>query len=194
MIYVFLGYMALYAVIWQHEIGHSIMYAVYGCKENAFKVSVPFYLAFSTPAPVDLVKIKSLNKRQHFFIAMAGIVVNLLFGLAGLVLIRYVPFNRDSMIYFIVYTFTLFHFVEAASYMVLNNIYVASDIISIQNYRPIYRVPTFIVGTLALWVIVILLSNSQDTWKNGLIYASIAISLAMGLLRVLFNILSKKRN
>lgn len=65
-----IGYISLYLVIWIHEVGHGIMYAKYKCKENPFKVHVPFYLFFSTPRPVDEEKAKVLSHKQIYNIGI----------------------------------------------------------------------------------------------------------------------------
>jgi Zn-dependent protease len=80
-LYFIIGYIALYLTIWLHEVGHSFMYKKYGCKENAFKVTVPFYLFFSTPAPVDINKLQFLTKNQDFNISITGMVINFFIGI-----------------------------------------------------------------------------------------------------------------
>ncbi|WP_066498148.1 site-2 protease family protein [Abyssisolibacter fermentans] len=192
MSYVIIGYISLYTVIWLHEVGHAIMYKKYGCKKNAFKVNVPFYFAFSTPEPVNLDKLQKINLRQNFFVGIAGIVVNIVFGTIGFIIIKLFEFNTNSLFYFFLYSFTLFHFVEAATYMVINNIYVASDIVSVQNYKPLYRIPIFILGLVVTYIIVNLLISSEEIWKTGLIAITIITAFMMGVLRIVFSILNKK--
>lgn len=124
--YLIVGYIALYLVILSHEVGHAYFYKKYGCKDNPFNVTIPLYLAFSTPEPVDLEKEKNLSLKQKFIVAMGGILVNLIFGIIGLVLLNIIKIE-DNVFHFFFYTFILFHFIEVASYTVINNIYVASD-------------------------------------------------------------------
>ncbi|WP_438317062.1 hypothetical protein [Sporosarcina sp. FA9] len=80
LLYFIIGYVALYSAIWLHEVGHGLMYAKYGCKNNPFNVHVPLYLFFSTPNPIDEDKAKkTLGHQQLYYVGIAGIVVNLLF-------------------------------------------------------------------------------------------------------------------
>ena len=67
--YLILGYLALYLVIWSHEVVHAVMYKRYGCKENPFVVHVPLHLLFSTPAPLDEKKAQSFGakKLSHWY-------------------------------------------------------------------------------------------------------------------------------
>lgn len=192
MSYIIIGYISLYFVIWLHEVGHAIMYKKYGCKKNAFKVSVPFYFAFATPNPIDLNELRKINSRQNFYVGIAGIVVNLIFGTVGFMMIKGIRFNPNSLFYFFIYSFTIFHFVEAATYMVINNIYVASDIVSVQNYKPLYRLPLFLLGLVVIFMIINLLINGEENWKTGLIIATIVTACMMGVLRIIFSILNKK--
>lgn len=192
MSYVIIGYLSLYAVIWLHEVGHAIMFKKFGCKKNALKVSVPLYLAFSTPKPLDFDELKKMSTRQRFLVGIAGIIVNIAFGSIGFMMIKLFSFNVRSLFYFFLYSFTIFHFVEAATYMVINNIYVASDIISVQNYKPLYRIPLFVLGSIVTYIIVHLLINSEEIWKTELIVITILIAFMMGILRIIFNILNKK--
>lgn len=192
-IYIIIGYVALYSVIWLHEVGHAIMYKKYGCKSNAFRVSVPLYFAFSTPMPVDLEKIQSISKKDKFYISIAGIIVNIIFGFMGLLIIRYL--DLSGYLYFFIYAFTVFHFTEAASYTVLNNIYVASDIKGVNEYKPILRIPLFILGSICTYIIVMLINNSDSEWQLGLLLTTVTIAFLMGVLRIIFGIInSRKRN
>ena len=53
LLYAALGYGALYAVIWLHELGHAVLDHSFGCKARWLQVQVKPYLFYSTPGPVD---------------------------------------------------------------------------------------------------------------------------------------------
>jgi hypothetical protein len=185
-LYVVVGYCALYAVIWLHEVGHSVVYANYECKDNPFKVHVPVYLFFSTPRPVNVERARHLTPKQSFHVGVGGIFVNFLFGipLAALFLItKYDP----SLFMFFFYTFALFHLVEAATYLTISNVFLASDMISVQNYKPTYRIPFFVIGLATVAVIVMMIVNAPEAWKVGYIISICIMTLCMGLGRTIFS-------
>lgn len=184
--YVVVGYCALYAVIWLHEVGHGIVYAKYQCKENPLNVHVPVYLFFSTPQPVNVEKAQHLSSKESFNVGMGGIALNLMFGvpLATLFLItEYHP----SLFMFFFYTFALFHLVEAATYLTISNVFLASDMIAVQNYKPTYRIPFFVIGLATVAVIIMMIVNAPEDWKAGYIISSCIITLCMGLGRMIFS-------
>lgn len=146
-LYLLVGYSALFLVIWLHEVGHAIMYTKYKCKENPFKVSVPVYLFFSTPLPVNEEKVKTLSDKENFYIGITGIIVNLCFGIPSFVVLSLMKNNLSIFIFFL-YSFSLFHLVEASTYLVINNIFPASDMILIQRYDHRLRIPLLLVGLI----------------------------------------------
>ena len=186
LLYFLVGYCALYCVIWLHEVGHGIVYAKYQCKDNPFKVHVPFYLFFSTPQPVNLDKVQFLTKKQDFYVGMGGIIINLIFGLPLATVFLTNEFN-PSIGYFFIYAFTLFHLVEAATYLTISNVFLASDIISVQNYNPRLRIPLFIVGVGIVVLILFLIIKSPDLWKVGFTISVTIMIFCMGLGRMIFS-------
>ena len=185
-LYFIIGYCALYLVIWLHEVGHGVVYAKYKCKDNPFKVHVPFYLFFSTPQPVDEKKAQTLNSKEYFNVGIAGIIVNLLFGIPISFLLLTMEFNH-SILSFFFYSFALFHLVEAASYLTISNVFLASDMVTVQNYKPKLRIPFFLIGIILVVLIIFMLFKSPDSWKLGYIISIITMILCMGLGRAIFS-------
>lgn len=185
-LYFIVGYCALYLVIWLHEVGHGVVYAKYKCKDNPFKVHVPFYLFFSTPQPVDEKKAQTLTSKQYFNVGIAGIIVNLLIGIPISFLFLNIEFNNSILIFFF-YSFALFHLVEAASYLTISNIFLASDMITVQNYKPKLRIPLFLIGIFIVVLITFMLIKSPDSWKLGYIISIIIMISCMGLGRMVFS-------
>jgi len=191
--YLIIGYISLYLVIWSHEVGHAYFYYKFGCKKNFFKVTVPLYLIFSTPQPINLDKEKELSKKQYFVVGLGGILINSIFGFIGIIIVKNIKIEPDNLFHFFWYSFSLFHFIEAASYTVLNNIIVASDIVTIQNYKPIYRIPLFLIGLFYVYFILDLINNSPQIWRLGLIIITCILALLMGVLRVIFSHIMNKK-
>ena len=185
-LYFIVGYCALYLVIWLHEVGHGVVYAKYKCKDNPFKVHVPFYLFFSTPQPVDEKKAQTLTSKQYFNVGIAGIIVNLLIGIPISFLFLNIEFNNSILIFFF-YSFALFHLVEAASYLTISNIFLASDMITVQNYKPKLRIPLFLIGIFIVVLIIFMLIKSPDSWKLGYIISIIIMISCMRLGRMVFS-------
>jgi len=173
-------------VIWLHEVGHGVVFAKYKCKDNPFKVHVPFYLFFSTPQPVDEKKAQTLNSKEYFNVGIAGIIVNLLFGIPISFLLLTMEFNH-SILFFFFYSFALFHLVEAASYLTISNVFLASDMVTVQNYKPKLRIPFFLIGIFLVVLIIFMLFKSPDSWKLGYIISIITMILCMGLGRAIFS-------
>lgn len=158
LIYFLVGYIALYSVFWLHEVGHGIMFAKYKCKDNPFKVHVPLHLFFSTPKPYDEEKTTTLSDKQIYYIGIGGIAVNLLFGIPISIILMLIDFE-NTLFYFFLFAFALFHLVEAASYLVISNIFLSSDMLLVQQYNPKLRIPFFIIGLLIVGLIIYMLLN-----------------------------------
>lgn len=188
-LYVLVGYVALYLVIWLHEVGHGIMYSKYGCKGNPFNVYVPLYLFFSTPHPINIERAQQLTKKQLFNVGMAGIVVNLSLGIPIALLLLNIEF-QGSLLLFFIYSFTLFHLVEAVTYLTISNVFLSSDMLTVQQYNPKLRGPLFIVGILITIIIILLLIECPSEWRIPYIVSIFIMVACMGLGRYVF---TKKR-
>lgn len=193
LIYFLIGYIAFYCVIWLHEVGHGIMYAKYKCKDNPFKVHVPIHMFFSTPEPIDVEKAQTLNPNQQYNIAIAGIVVNLLFGVPITIFLIFFGI-QDNFITFFFFAFALLHLVEAASYTVISNIFLAGDMLSVQTYKPKMRIPLFFVGLMVIGLIIYMLSLCPFSWRIGFTIAIIVITLNMIIARKIFSMLNESKS
>lgn len=182
------GYLGLLSVIWLHEVGHALFYFKYGCKSNPFKVSVKPYIFFSTPWPVDLIEVEKLTKWQECCVSIAGILVNLLCG--GTIYSLYKNHGTPDVSNYVelfFYLFTVFHFIEAISYMVLNNIIVASDIKGIEDYQPWLRLPLFLVGLSCCYILYDLIKMSPEGYDLMMTWVVGIVSFSMGVARILFS-------
>lgn len=192
-ILIIIVYTALISVIWLHEVGHALMYTKYGCKKNPFHVSVRPYIFFSTPLPVDLEKEKKLSYQSKFYVGIAGITINLIIGLPlYLLIIKSQLFSINGYLSHFIYFFVLFHFVEAMTYMVLNNIVVVSDIKSIQDYKPILRIPVFIIGLILVGLITDLYNMYPSEYRYVVGIIILIMCSAMGGARIIFQSILNK--
>lgn len=80
------GIGALYVTIWPHELAHSAMAYLWGCKANWWQTDMSWYLWGSLAGRVDW---DCLGARKGLALGLtgfAGIAINLFFlGLAGVV-------------------------------------------------------------------------------------------------------------
>ena len=185
LLYFLIGYIALYLAIWLHEVGHAVIFAKYNCKDNPFDVYVPLYLFFSTPNPVHQEKVEKLNLKQIYHVGIAGIITNLVFGLPIFILLLWLGFP-NNLGFFFLFSFALFHLVEAATYLIISNIFLSSDMVLVQQYNPKLRVPFFLAGLLIVGVILYMIINCPESWRTGLISAVIIMTISMGLGRIIF--------
>lgn len=185
LLYSLVGYGALYLVIWLHEVGHGLVYSKYNCKENPFNVHVPFYLFFSTPQPVNIENAQSLTKKQDFHVGMAGIVVNLFFGVPIALILLNTDFQASLLLFFI-YSFALFHLVEAVTYLTISNLFLSSDMVTVQQYKPKLRIPLFIIGVVITALIIMMVIESPIEWRIPYIVSIFTTVACMGLGRFIF--------
>lgn len=191
--FIILGYLALYWTIWLHEVGHSYMYKKYGCKkENFLQVNVPYYLFFSTPMPIDSEKSNELSKKQVFNISIAGVAVNLFLGLITSLALIFFPITSEVNL-ILLYSFAVFNFTEAATYLVINNIFLTSDMKGVAAYSQKLRVVAFLVGLASIASIIYLLYIAPITIDKPIAIISIFIALSMSVGRIVFEIKNKNK-
>jgi len=186
--YIVLAYSAMYATIWLHELGHSLAYHYFDCKEDLFNLHVPVYFANSNAYPVNETKEASLDDWQQFYISVAGIMTNLLVAIFTWLVIIIIPVKRFRWLYFFLLFFLLSNLLEAATYLTISNIYPLSDMIGVQQYSPLSRIPLFFLGLLLILAIISLIANAPRAWRRGMTIFSIATALSMGGLRLLFTL------
>lgn len=185
--YILLAYAAMYSTIWLHELGHSLAYHYFECKQDVLNFYVPAYFANANPYPVDEAKSATLASWQYFYISLAGIAMNLLLAL-GIWLILQSNLKFTPLLYFFIIMFLLSNLLEVATYLTISNIYPLSDMIAVQQYNPILRIPLFLLGLLLMYGIITLIMNAPKTWQKGMTIFSMVAALAMGGLRLLFTI------
>lgn len=190
---VLVGYAALYAVVWLHEVGHAIGYAYYGCKKNWLHVNVRPYIFFSTPAPVDTEKSQFLTCRQHTIISYGGIIANLIWAVSGFVLAKLLPISNEYIALFLTLFYTL-HLAEIVSYLFIGNLYLVSDMAIIASLYPKLRIPNLIAGVLLTVLYGVVLANVSSAILVTVLFWNITTILCMCGGRIVFSELHKRRS
>lgn len=188
--YILLGYSAMYITILLHELGHSLAYHYFGCKNDIWNLYVPAHFANANPYPINEVKAATLEHWQQFYISLAGIAMNIVLALFSWFLLNIKIIKNLRLLYFFILFFLLSNLLEAATYLTISNIIPLSDMIGVQQYNPTLRIPLFLLGLLLVFAIVSLIANAPETWRRGIIFFSIATALSMGGLRLLFTFIA----
>ena len=152
----FIGYAALYIVIYLHEVGHAIWYCRFGCKKNWYHVTVKPYLFFSTPLPVDINQADNLSTKKDIIVSYGGILNNFIFTFIAYFLICRFHIMNYYLSLFLWMFYTL-HIAEIVSYMFLGNLYLVSDMKSIAKRQPLLRWVNLFIGIVLtlgyIWVL-----------------------------------------
>lgn len=180
-------------MVWLHEIGHSIIEYIFGCKKSWIKVNVKPYIFFSTPGEVDYdayLKISSIKKTLS---AYGGIISNAIFCIiTGLIIIFCSPEN--IYISFCLWLFLSLHLGEIVSYLFIGSIYLVSDMSIVANYYPKLRVPNIILGFLLFAGYCYLLAITPSDFCLFIIVYNICTVISMCAGRIIFSIKHKRDN
>lgn len=188
---ILISYLALYLVIYLHEIGHGLFYYKYGCKKHWWAVTVKPYLFFSTPLPVDAEKEKPLNPKQNIVVASGGIGVNLVFAIFTWIILNSVDINYYINLF--LYQFLALHLVEAVSYLIIGNIYLVSDMEVIASEKAILRPIYFIFGLFVGFLYILFLIAIPEEYKVIVVLFNALTILCMGVGRVIFTVIHRKK-
>ena len=151
---------ALYLTIWPHEVGHSLAAYLYGCKANWWQTDTSWFLWSSWAGAVDYDCLRARGGTGLAVTDGAGIVVNLLFLAVAPVLGRWsridpVSSSRSSQWLFLAtFWWALANFSEAFSYLVLNTLWLKSDMLTVVVETGISRWIWFTASLLAAFFIV----------------------------------------
>jgi len=187
-IFAILTYLALFSTIWLHEIGHALVYFFYDCKEN-LSVTVPLYFANASPNPLIHERVGNLNANQIFQVSIAGIVVNIIFGLFSMLIVLIYKFHWNRFVLFFISIFGLTHFLEASSYLTICNIIPLSDMIGIINYNKKIQLPLLFIGILIVLLMMYYIMKTRKEWRKFFVIYSIITFFIMGGLRLFFTLL-----
>ena len=189
---IIISYLALYLVIYIHEIGHGLFYYKYGCKKHWWQVTVKPYLFFSTPQPIDNEKVKLLSANQNIVIASGGVVINLVTALLTFFILTMVDINYYVNLF--LYQFLSLHLAEAVSYLVIGNIYLVSDMELVTQSKSILRPVYFVFGLFIGVLYIMFLIDLPIEYGYIVVIFNILTIVSMGVGRVLFTLIHKKKS
>lgn len=187
-LYILVGYLAMYTAVWLHELGHSVVFYFHQCKEHLFELSVPLHFANANPGQVDMACVNRMPSEMQVLAGMGGILINLLIGIPGSTWIRRASFEKRPIVYFFFLFFVLAHLTEAFSYMTLSNIIPLSDIQSLEAYAPWLRIPVFVAGIWVGYKILELFKEAESSLRRAMIWYTTFSMLAMGGLRLFYTL------
>lgn len=190
-LYFLLGYFALFAVVWLHEVGHSFWNFRFGCCTDWLHVQVKPYIFFSTPGPVDLDKYRSLAPWQRTLAAYGGVIANLLWGtMGGGILFLVSP--KNPYVQFFFWMFTTLHLAEIVSYLVIGSIYLVSDMSIVVEEYPCLRIPGIVVGLVLTAIYILVLTNIPTEFKLFILVWNLVTIISMCGGRIVFSLLHRK--
>jgi hypothetical protein len=193
----------LYLTIWPHELGHSALAYLYGCKSNWWQTDMSWYLWDSWSGPIDDDCLLARSGAARGLTAFAGIGVNfLLLGLAPLIGRWWhsdAPKGSPGAWVFVgTVLWALANYSEAYSYLIVNTLWLSSDMETVVLESGVSRSVWCGLGVataILLWRMLIaplrsaaaLLESprtSGRTWLVILVIYVVVISLAMGAARI----------
>jgi hypothetical protein len=199
----FLAIGALYLTIWPHELGHSGVAYLYGCKANWWQTDTSWLLWSSWAGPVDYPCLQAKGGAALGLTEFAGIGVNLvLLGLAPLLgrwwRPRPAPGSAGAWVLVATVFWALANYAEAFSYLILNTLWLSSDMKTVVLEAGVSRWAWLAVGLAAAVLVgrtlrgplrsaAVLLEGarlSRRAWLVIFVGYVTAVSLAMGAARI----------
>jgi hypothetical protein len=127
----------LYLTIWPHEVGHSLVAYLYGCKPDWWRTDMSWFLWNSWGGAIDENCLHSRGGAALGLTEFGGIIVNLLL-MAGAALIgrqwhydRQSTWPKSSWLFIASFFWALANYAEAFSYLVLNTAWLKSDMLTV---------------------------------------------------------------
>jgi len=162
------------------------MYKKYGCKKESFlKVTVPWSMFFSTPQPIDANKALELTKKQQINVSVAGVFVNIVFAILTGIPLLFMNITSEVNI-ILLYLLCVFNLAEASSYLLINNIFLASDMKLLAKQSPKLRLVGLIIGVIVSAALTYFITLSPQEIMMETIIATVTIVLCMSGGRIVF--------
>lgn len=190
-IYSVLGYTALFAGVWLHEIGHSIWHYKFSCKDNWTHVQVKPYIFFSTPGPVNLDQYQALPLWKRTLSAYGGVIANLFWSMISGVLIAVIQLGHEYLLFFL-WMFMTLNLSEIVSYLLIGNIYLVSDMAIVAQEYPKLRTPNFVLGLILTIVYALTLVRIPSVFQWFIIIWNIVTIVSMCGGRIVFSLLHQQ--
>lgn len=147
-----LGIGALYLTIWPHELAHSAAAYFWGCKSNWWQTDMSWYLWGSLAGKVDWACLRAQSGAALGLTAFAGIAVNLTFLGLAFALLRSLSSAKNPWLFAGAVFWALANYAEAFSYLVLNTVWLKSDMETVVQESGISRGMWLGAGVLAAFL------------------------------------------
>lgn len=191
LLYAVLSYLALYACVWLHEVGHSLLHWRFGCKDSWARVQVRPYIFFSTPGPVNVEAYSALTPGQRALSAYGGVLSNLFWAALGGALV-WLAKPDNVYISFFLWMFVTLHLCEIVSYLLIGSIYLVSDMAVINGEYPTLRIPNILAGALLAAGYVWTLARVPAAFQGFIIVWNVITIVCMCGGRIVFTALGKR--
>lgn len=191
LLYAVLSYLALYACVWLHEVGHSLLHWRFGCKDSWARVQVRPYIFFSTPGPVNVEAYSALTPGQRALSAYGGVLSNLFWAALGGALLGLAGPDRGCASFFL-WMFVTLNLGEIVSYLLIGSVYLVSDMSIIAAEYPRLRIPNLLAGALLTAGYVWLLTRVPDSFRTFAAVWNIVTIICMCGGRIAFTALGKR--
>ena len=191
-LFLVLGYVVMYAVVWLHEIGHSLFYSLFGAEKKWWKVQVKPYIFFSTPGPLYAEDVEKWGAKEFVLSSYGGLMANAVWALVGGAVISFANISNEYVL-FALWMFVTLHVGEIFSYLFIGSIYLVSDMKVVDEYMPKLRIPNIIVGVLFAVVYVVLLTKIPESFRLFVIVWNVITVVNMCAGRIIFSIRAEKK-
>jgi len=135
----------LYLTIWPHELGHSVLAYLWGCKQNWWQTKMSWFL-WNSRGGADYQCLETRGASALVLTDAAGIAVNLILFGAALLLARCSRSQRYQWLFVGSVFWALANYSEAFSYLVLNTLWLKSDMQTIVTQSGVSRWVWLFVG------------------------------------------------
>lgn len=141
----------LYLTIWPHELGHSVSAYLWGCKQNWWQTKMSWFL-WNSRGGADYRCLETRGASALVITDAAGIVVNLILLGVALLLARWSWPRRYQWLFIGGVFWALANYSEAFSYLVLNTLWLKSDMQTIVSQSGVSRWIWLLLGVAGAFV------------------------------------------
>jgi len=143
---------AVYLAVWPHELGHALVAWLLGCKADGWRTGTRWFLWGSQGGEIDFACLARQGRGALALTGLAGIAVNLLqIALAPILGAWWRP--KRSWWKTATLLWALANYAEAFSYLVLNTLWLKSDMAGVVAATGISRWIWFAAGVLGAGLI-----------------------------------------
>ena len=188
----------LYATVWPHELGHSAVAFLSGCKANWWQTDTSWFLWGSWGGDIDYDCLRARDDAALGLTELAGTAVNLILLTLTLVVARSRRLASSRWLLVGAVLWALANYAEAFSYLVLNTVLLKSDMKTVVYESGVSRWVWSALGVLGAVVFARALAPpaqtaatllatrhvSARTWAILFVLYTAAVGSAMGAARL----------